>query len=354
MDPTASEEERRLAALVRSHDRWRGREVFNLLPSENAVSPTARRYLSSDLAGRYTLPLTTAFDGETIDNSYTGTRYTDQIETLANAAAARVFRARFATTRPLSGHIAALSALVPLLPPRSKILAIAPNEGGYDGYAPGFVPALFGYTVRPLPADGPGHSVRASVAVETIRQERPRRGRTGAELFPVPLSVAGDRGGRPRGERPRPLRRLARPRPDRGRSVPGPAARRRRRPLREHPQVVPRAAGRPPRHRPGGPVPADRPRARLEGLRQRPLEPDRRPRPDPPRARAVRPGVRDDRRGRRSGGRARSQRPRAPAGRRGGRFHALPPAPPRPRGAPRLRECRARAHSRDGSSASGS
>ncbi len=189
MDPTASEEERRLAALVRSHDRWRGREVFNLLPSENAVSPTARRYLSSDLAGRYTLPLTTAFDGETIDNSYTGTRYTDQIETLANAAAARVFRARFATTRPLSGHIAALSALVPLLPPRSKILAIAPNEGGYDGYAPGFVPALFGYTVRPLPADGPGHSVRASVAVETIRQERPDAVVLGQSffLFPYPL-----------------------------------------------------------------------------------------------------------------------------------------------------------------------
>ena len=189
MDPSASEEERRLAALVRSHDRWRGRDVFNLLASENAVSPTARRYLASDLAGRYTLPLTTEFHGETIDNSYTGTRYTDQIEALANAAAARLFRARFATTRPLSGHIAALSALVPLLPPRSKLLAIAPEEGGYDGYAPGFVPAVFGYTVRPLPADGPGHSVVGSVAVDTIRQERPDAVVLGQSflLFPYPL-----------------------------------------------------------------------------------------------------------------------------------------------------------------------
>jgi glycine hydroxymethyltransferase len=189
MAPTASEEERRLAALVRSHDRWRGREVFNLLASENAVSPTARRYLASDLAGRYTLPLTTQFDGETIDNSYTGTRYTDQIETLANAAAARVFHGRFATTRPLSGHIAALSALLPLLPPKSRILAIAPDEGGYDGYAPGFIPAVFGYTVRPLPADGPGHRVRASVAVETIRRERPNAVVLGQSffLFPYPL-----------------------------------------------------------------------------------------------------------------------------------------------------------------------
>jgi len=187
-DPPANEEAR-LAGLVRAHDRWRGREVFNLLASENAVSPTARKYLSSDLAGRYTLPFESNFHGETIDNSYTGTRYTDQIEALANAAAARVFRARFATTRPLSGHIAALSAIVPLLPANSRLLAIAPEEGGYDGYAPGFIPSVFGYTVRPLPADGPGFSVDADRAVETIRRERPNAIVLGQSffLFPYPL-----------------------------------------------------------------------------------------------------------------------------------------------------------------------
>ncbi|HTZ62107.1 MAG TPA: serine hydroxymethyltransferase [Thermoplasmata archaeon] len=189
MHPSATDAERRLAALVRAHDRWRGREVFNLLASENAVSPTARRYLASDLAGRYTLPLTTEFAGETIDNSYTGTRYTDQIEALANAAAARVFRAKCATVRPLSGHIAALSALAPLVPPKSTILAIAPAEGGYDGYAPGYVPALLGYTVRPLPADGAGLRVRSEVAVDTIRAERPTAVVLGQSffLFPYPL-----------------------------------------------------------------------------------------------------------------------------------------------------------------------
>jgi glycine hydroxymethyltransferase len=187
---TPPDEERRLARLVRAHDRWRGREVFNLLASENAVSPTARRYLSSDLAGRYTLPLTVDFHGEQIDNSYAGTRYTDEIETLANAAAARVFRARYATTRPLSGHIAALSALAPLLPPKSRILAISPDQGGYDGYAGGFVPALLGYTVRPLPADGVGFSVDPSSSVDTIRQERPNAVVLGQSffLFPYPLN----------------------------------------------------------------------------------------------------------------------------------------------------------------------
>jgi glycine hydroxymethyltransferase len=189
MAPNPADEERRLASLVRAHNRWRGREVFNLLASENSVSPTARRYLASDLAGRYTLPVETTMDGETLDNSYTGTRYTDRIEALANAAAARLFRARFATTRPLSGHIAALSAIVPLLARGAKLLAIAPDEGGYDGYAPGFIPAMFGYTVRPLPATGPGHRVEASAAVETIRRERPNAVVLGQSffLFPYPL-----------------------------------------------------------------------------------------------------------------------------------------------------------------------
>ena len=188
MAPTSSGEAE-LARLVRAHDRWRGREVFNLLPSENAVSPTARRYLSSDLAGRYTLPIDTLYEGEPLDNSYGGTRYTDRIEALGNQTAAKLFHGRFATVRPLSGHIAAMSALAPLLPKGSKILAIPPEDGGYDGYSQGYLPALLGYTARPLPAKGPGHSLSAEAAVEEIRRERPNAVVLGQSyfLFPYPL-----------------------------------------------------------------------------------------------------------------------------------------------------------------------
>jgi glycine hydroxymethyltransferase len=189
MTPAPADEERRLAGLVRSHDRWRGRDVFNLLASENAVSRTARRYLGSDLAGRYTLPMDTEVDGERIDNSYTGTRYTDQIERLANDAAARLFRARYATTRPLSGHIAAFSVLAPLLPHGSRLLAIPVEDGGYDGYRTGFLPTLLGQEVRPLRADGPGHTIVAESATATIRTERPNAVLLGQSfvLEPFPL-----------------------------------------------------------------------------------------------------------------------------------------------------------------------
>ncbi|MCI4349156.1 MAG: serine hydroxymethyltransferase [Thermoplasmata archaeon] len=192
MEPDGTEAE--LARLVRAHERWRARGVFNLLPSENALSPTARAYLDSDLAGRYTLPIETKIGTEIADNSYGGTRYTDAIEKLGNEAAARLFHGRFATTRPLSGHLAAMSALVPLLPRGSRILAIAPDQGGYDGYAPGFLPALFGWDVRPLPAGGPGFTVDAEAAEAEIRREKPNAVVLGQSLFlfPYPLHAIAE------------------------------------------------------------------------------------------------------------------------------------------------------------------
>ena len=194
MNVAAGDEERRLARLVRSHNRWRGREVFNLLASENALSPTALRYLASDLAGRYTLPEHITEGPDARSNDYAGTRYTDQIEGLANAAASRLFHGRFATTRPLSGHIAAISALVPLLPRQSKILAIPPSGGGYDGYAPGYLPAVLDYVVRPLPTVPMTREVIAADAVEEIRRERPNAVVLGQSffLFPYPLRAIAE------------------------------------------------------------------------------------------------------------------------------------------------------------------
>jgi len=194
MGPTAPTEEARLARLVRAHDRWRGRECFNLLPSENALSPTARRYLGSDLAGRYTLPFEAEFEGERLDNSYAGTRYTDAIEALADAAAARLLHGRHATTRPLSGHIAAVAALAPLLPRGAKLLAVEPSAGGYDGYAPGYLPALFGWSVRPLPTASPATPLDADAVSEEIRRERPAAVVLGQSfvLFPYPLRAIAE------------------------------------------------------------------------------------------------------------------------------------------------------------------
>jgi glycine hydroxymethyltransferase len=182
-------QERRLAALVRGHARWRGRQCLNLLPSENSLSPKALSYLATDFAGRYTLPMKAMVDGELLENSYAGTRYTDAIESLASQAAQRVFRGRYATVRPLSGHIAAMAVLSSLLPRGSSYLSIPPEAGGYDGYDPGYLPALLGYRAVPLPCHGPTHQLDLEGLTATLRTERPQAVILGQSfiLFPYPL-----------------------------------------------------------------------------------------------------------------------------------------------------------------------
>lgn len=182
-------DERRLKELVESHETWRAKTCLNLLASENVSSPTVQHYLSSDLGRRYTLPLHQRVHGEIVDNGYAGTRYTDQIEEIASRVAARLLHARSACVRPLSGHVASMAVLSSLLPPGARYMAVFPDDGGYDGYAPGYLPAVLGHKVLPLPLHGPTHRADVEELTEYIRKERPEALLLGQSfvLFPYPV-----------------------------------------------------------------------------------------------------------------------------------------------------------------------
>jgi glycine hydroxymethyltransferase len=183
------EDEALLKRLVSEHERWRARTALNLLASENLSSPAVQRYLASDLGRRYTLPQHQEVHGELVDNGYAGTRYTDKVEELASRAAARLLHAKFASVRPLSGHIAAMCVLQPVLPQGSRYMAVFPGNGGYDGYAPGYLPDVLGHKVLPFPIRGPTHRVNVEEAVGYIKHERPDAVILGQSfvLFPYPL-----------------------------------------------------------------------------------------------------------------------------------------------------------------------
>ncbi len=183
------DEEERLRQLVLRHERWRARDALNLLPSENFASPRVLRYLGTDLARRYTLPLHESAHGEPVDNGYAGTRYSDEIEALASRKAAELLHGTHASVRPLSGHIAAMSVLAPLLPPGSTYMAIQPADGGYDGYAPGFLPAVLGHRVLPLPLQGPMHRLDPEEVVPLIRRDRPKAVVLGQSFFLLPYPL---------------------------------------------------------------------------------------------------------------------------------------------------------------------
>jgi glycine hydroxymethyltransferase len=165
-----------------------------MLASENITSDKVQRYLSSDLGRRYTLPLQQEMHGELVDNGYAGTRYTDEVEKLASNAAAHLLRAKYANVRPLSGHIAAMTVMASLLPKGSRYMAVFPDDGGYDGYAPGYLPSVLGHEVLPIPLHGPTHRMDVKETTSLIRNKKPEAVILGQSfvLFPYPLKPVAE------------------------------------------------------------------------------------------------------------------------------------------------------------------
>ena len=109
--------------IVKAHEKWRGKQCLNLIPSENVMSPSARALLSSEFVHRYTAR----------DRFYMGTRFTDEIEQYGEKLAKDVFKAEIADLRPLSGHIADLIVLANLTHSGDTFLCTSPDDGGYPG-----------------------------------------------------------------------------------------------------------------------------------------------------------------------------------------------------------------------------
>ena len=182
--------------IVEMHDNWR-RECLNLQASENYLSPRVRRALASDMASRYSMIFDEEVHGVRIHNAYGGTKYQEEILNLADTLASEIFGFKFATVRPLSGHVAAMAALLTVTQKGDKIMAIPPQQGGYDGYAHGYLPDIFSFKYIPLKVDNHGN-----VDTSQIRKEKPQVIVLGASyiLFPYNLEevleVSRDMGAR--------------------------------------------------------------------------------------------------------------------------------------------------------------
>src|SRR5215470_6378311 len=111
----ASGNVKRLTGIIREHQRWRTTECLNLIPSENRGSEIMRSMYESDLGNRYSAP----------DNFYRGTRYVDELIALVGELAGRVFKAKHADVRPISGHVASLAVLLSMTKTGDKIVSLS-------------------------------------------------------------------------------------------------------------------------------------------------------------------------------------------------------------------------------------
>ncbi len=162
----------RIADLVAEHEAWRS-STLNLIPSENVTSPAVRAALASDLGHRYTFRVDAYLHGHVIENAYRGTRWTEAVETRVEELLREVYGAEAATARPLSGHIAGVTAIAALVPKGGLVMALRPDDGGYDGYHPPHLPDLMGYTAMDLPWNADRFEVDADAATDGIRGARP-------------------------------------------------------------------------------------------------------------------------------------------------------------------------------------
>ena len=183
-----------LDRLVREHERWRTTETINLQPSENVLSPQARALLGSDLAGRYSLPSLMAPSLGDVGNSYRGTRYLDAIEKRAEALAREVFLVPKASLKPLSGHLAGFLLLQACCQRGDLVLVVSAENGGYDGYMPGFLPDYLGLRVAFLPFDESRWNIDARVAADMILEMHPRLVLVGGSLMLFPYELRSLRG----------------------------------------------------------------------------------------------------------------------------------------------------------------
>jgi glycine hydroxymethyltransferase len=168
-----------ILSLVKEHEQWRGKQCLNLIPSENIMSPAARRLLSSELAHRYTAR----------DRFYMGTRFTDEIEQYGEKLAKEVFKAETADLRPLSGHIADLIVLANSAEPGDVFMCVSPKDGGYPGMWKEGLAGLLKLKAVSFPFSKKDWNIEAEEAQETIVRVRPKIVVFGASLIVFPHPV---------------------------------------------------------------------------------------------------------------------------------------------------------------------
>ncbi len=166
----------RLDRTVKQHQDWRTKECLNLIPSENRGSPQMRAMFLADLGNRYNAP----------DRFYRGTKFADELLSLTEELARKVFGARYADVRSLSGHTADMVVLLSLTQPGDRILSVHPDNGGYPGITHLGLGSLLRLENLYFPYDERAVNIDVKESAALIRSSKPSVVFFGASFIPFP------------------------------------------------------------------------------------------------------------------------------------------------------------------------
>ncbi|AKA48227.1 glycine hydroxymethyltransferase [uncultured archaeon] len=167
--------------IVRNHNSYRA-ATLNLQVSENVLSQKAREALSSDMASRYSLVIDS-------DDAYGGTRYSTELLAQVERLACDVYGARYAEVRTIGGHIAASAVLLGLIRKRESIMAVAEKNGGYTGYAQGYLPHMYGFQSYYIPFNGGRQEIDLASFEKVMDEISPKLIVLGQSFFVKPYDL---------------------------------------------------------------------------------------------------------------------------------------------------------------------
>jgi len=166
----------RLDRTIKQHETWRLKECLNLIPSENQSSLHSRSMFMTDLGNRYSAP----------DKFYRGTRYVDELTSLTEEIARKVFNARYADVRPLSGHTADMAVLLSLAEQGDSVLSVSSDNGGYPGITHLGLGKLLGLKNIYFPYNDSLVNIDVAQSKALIKSENPKVVFFGASFIPFP------------------------------------------------------------------------------------------------------------------------------------------------------------------------
>lgn len=176
-----------LKEIYSEHESLRSGGI-NLLPSENQMSPLARAFLMGDMGSRYFF--SSPYSDSGIKYSYSGTDFIEKIVTLGHSIAVELFKSRFVSFYPISGHNANLTLLLRYCKCGDNVVVFDPAYGGYPGLDRNKLPGSLGLSVHyfPVREDIP-ELIDTDRSIELLMKTRPKliiysQAHT---LFPVPL-----------------------------------------------------------------------------------------------------------------------------------------------------------------------
>lgn len=169
-----------LSNAVRFHEKWRTTKTLNLIASENFASPGTRAYLSGDLSNRYTAR----------DHFYRGTKYLDEVEALAVKIAKRLYHAKYADVRPLSGHTCSLVVFLTFLKSGDSVVTCPRASGGYPGSSELGLGPLVGVKNLYFPYDAEAMNIIPSKTRSFIKEKDPAMTIFGSSFIPFPYDIA--------------------------------------------------------------------------------------------------------------------------------------------------------------------